>query len=243
MNTDYESNKEEMILKHMPLVKKVVDRLSFSSIEMDKDDLISIGMIGLMDAVEKYDPKKGVPFEGYARLRIKGTIIDELRKAGKVSRNRIKDLNDYYEEKAAMEQEFLRSPTEEEICQRMGISYRELQDIHQTVNILPAISLEGTLFSGEKEFNLYAFLEDKKNPAPEARLLEKEKKEILKKALEKLDKREQALLNMYYVEELTLREISYVLDISVPRVSQIHGKALLKLRKEIASMQGAEEKV
>ncbi len=235
-NVDYR-NKEDMILRHMPLVKKVVDRIEFSATDMDRDDLLSIGMIGLMDAVDKFDAGKGVPFESYARVRIKGTIIDELRRAGKVSRNRIRDLNQFYEEKAALEQELMRTPTDEEISQRMGIGARELGKIHETVNILPTVSLENALFSADRQQSLHGCLEDRHALSPESHLLAGETRQMLRQALGSLKDRERAVLNMYYTEELTLKEIAYVLDVSVPRVSQIHSRILMKLREEMERLQ------
>lgn len=240
MNREYE-NREEMITSHLPLVKKVVDRIDYTSADMDRDDMFSIGVIGLMDAVEKYDPQKGVPFESYARVRIRGTIIDEMRKSGKVSRSRIRRLNDYYEAWAALEQQFMREPTDGEICQHMGISNRELMEIHQTVNLLPTVSLEGSLFSGDREFSLYDVLEDAQGTTPDQMMVNRENRQYLQQALKSLGERDLTVLSLYYVEELTLKEIAHILEISVPRVSQIHTRILARLGSEIGRLRGPEE--
>lgn len=226
-----EKDQDRLIIEYLPLVKQVVGKINSKNSQYEEDDLINIGVIGLMDALSKYDPKKKVPFEAYARLRIRGSIIDELRKAGPVSRNKIDKLNEYYRAKEELENELKRSPSEIEICKRLGIDKYELSKLHETVHYLSSVSLDSLLFAkNDEDGNLLDILEDRKFNTPEEELINKEKKKALVKAIDKLDKREKTILKLYYIESLTLKEISYILDISIPRVSQIHGKILLKLR-------------
>jgi len=224
----------EMVLKYIPLVTRIAGRIDSGDGEMDRDDLFSVGVIGLIDAVKKFDAGKSVPFEAYATLRIKGTIIDEMRKSGRVSRDRIVKLNRYYSAKEKLEQQLMRSPDERMICDEMGISDKELYKIHETVHYLSKVSFEMTLFQKDGgETQLADMLRDDSTDSPEEDYIKNERKKLLNSAIEKLGEREKTILNLYYVEELTLKEIAYAMDISIPRVSQIHGKILLKLREHM----------
>lgn len=230
MSQLYTSSKDDLIIKYIPLVNKIVSKIEINDNALDYEDLVSVGIIGLMDAVEKFDTSKNVPFEAYATIRIRGAIIDELRKSGKVSRDRIYKLNEYYTAKENLEQKLNRTPDEQEIIKELNLESKEMSKIYETLHYLANISLESVLYNKEgEEFYFLDTLKDEKNKSPEEAYIEKEKKDKLKCAIEKLEEREQLILNLYYVEELTLKEIAYVLDISIARVSQIHGKILLKL--------------
>lgn len=229
-------DKESLIIKYLPLVKSIVARMDSSNSGLDQDDLVSIGVIGLMDAIEKYDKDKNVPFEAYARIRIRGSIIDELRRQGPVSRNRMEKLNAYYKAKSDLENELLRSPTEKEICKKLEISLQDLSNIHETVHYLSGVSLETLIFSQEgSDTELIDMIPDEHSQNPTDKLEEEELRNILMKSIERLDEREKILLDLYYVEELTMKEIGYILDVSVPRVSQMHGQIVLKLRSLLNS--------
>lgn len=231
------TDRDNLIIKHLPLVRKVISRIAFKDYAMEKDDLFSIGVIGLMDAIEKFDPSKKVPFEAYATLRVRGSVIDELRKGGKVSRDKIDKLNQYYRTKEELERDLKRTPDEKEVCHKLGIDDKQLSSIHQTVHYLSNISLESTLYSNEGDgFSLLDIIEDKDNPTPENRMMDLEMKKILVDAIKNLPERDQTILDLYYVEELTLKEIAYILDISIPRVSQIHGKIILDLKSTILDL-------
>lgn len=228
---------DDLIIEYIPLVKRIVARMDTRNREYDEDDLFSIGIIGLIDALKKYDNKRGTSFETYAYIRVRGAIMDELRKLGRVSRNRIDKLNNYYREKEKLEIAHMTTPTETEICKSMGIEKEELFEIHQTVNDLSNISLESLLFPSEEgDFEVIDVIEDTEATSPQDELIKEEQSNLLLEAVETLDEREKIILNLYYVEELTLKEIGYILDISIPRVSQIHSKILLKLRKQIEKL-------
>lgn len=225
------SNNDKLIIKHLPLVKRLVSKMD-RGYDHDLDDLVNIGVIGLMDAIKKYDKDKNVPFEAYASLRIKGAVLDEMRRTGPVSRDRMNKLNQYYAAKEELANRNLETPSEDEICEELGIDNKDLSKIHETVHQLSNISLESTIFSGEgSDMYLKDMIEDNKSELPEDVLLKNERKQLLKTAISKLNEREQIILNLYYVEELPLKDIAYTLDISIPRVSQIHGKTLIKLKE------------
>lgn len=225
------SNRDDMIIKHLPLVKNVVSRMDAGDSGFDSEDLISIGVIGLMDAIKKYDHSKNVPFEAYASIRIRGSVIDELRKSGRVSRDKIDKLNQYYLAKEELERRLSRTPEELEVCQELGIDTLQLSKLHETVNFLSRISLESTIFSQDgTDIQLIDMIQDENIISPDDEIIQSERKQILIKAINKLKERERIILNLYYVEELTFKEIAYTMDISIPRVSQIHGRILMKLR-------------
>ena len=227
-------NLDDLIIEYLPLVKKIVGKMDTRNREYDEDDLFSIGVIGLMDAIKRFDDKKGAAFETYANIRLRGAIIDELRKLGKVSRNRMDKLNSYYREKENLENLLMRTPTELEICEKMNFEKKDLFEIHETVNDLSYISLESVLFSQEDgDFGIIDVLEDREALSPQDELMKEEQSILLTQAIGSLDEREKIILNLYYVEELTLKEIGHVLEISIPRVSQIHSKILLTLREKI----------
>lgn len=238
---NYNSNtQEELIIKYLPLVERIAGRIEINNREYEEGDLINIGVIGLMDALKRFDPSKSVPFEAYASLRIRGSIMDELRRTGRVSRERIAKLNQYYAAKEKLENQLLRSPDESEIQKELGIDAKDLSKLHETVHYLSNTSLDSVIFSDkDSEVELIDLIEDEDSASPEEEILEKETREYLKMAIDGLDDREKLILDLYYVQDLTLKEIGYILDVSIPRVSQLHGKALIKLRKTMSPIMEA----
>ncbi len=121
-----ESVRNETVMQYMPLVHKVVHGMKINNKDYDHEDLVNIGVIGLMNAVEKYNDTLNVPCMTYAYMRIKGAIIDEIRKTSRVSRNRIKAVNEYYAAVNLLQQNLLRTPTEQEVCEKLGVSKAEM---------------------------------------------------------------------------------------------------------------------
>ena len=227
----YEVDYEQEIVKHLPFVRRVVNRIDIKSTEYDKDDLFNIGVIGLMDALKKYDASKKVTFESYAYIRVKGAIIDEVRKTSRMSRTRMSHLDSYYKAKEKIEREKMCEATDQEICKELEINSKQLAKIHETVHYLANLSLDDTIFTNHGEtMELKDLVEDTSKVPIDQLLEDDEKRAALRRSVEKLPERDQIVLNLYYVEELTLKEIADILDISVPRVSQIHGKTLIKRR-------------
>lgn len=227
-----ESLRNEQVMQYMPLVHKVVHGLKINNKEYDHEDLVNIGVIGLMSAVEKYNHSLNVPFINYAYMRIKGAIIDEIRKTSKVSRNKIKAVNDYYDAVTHLQQSLLRTPTDQEICKEMEILDKDLKNIYETIHQLSDVSLDDILFDhSSNETNLMEVMTDQTAVKAEDKVIRSEQFDFMKKAVLTLTEREQQILQLIYHEELSMKEVGYVFDISTPRVSQIHGKALLKLRE------------
>ena len=235
---DCKSSQDEMVSKYLPLVNQIVDQMNIRNRqEFDRDDLVSIGVLGLIDAIHRYDYEENTSFGYYAKWRIRGTIIDELRRNGRVSRDRINKLKLLNHARNELQQKLLREPSNQEICKYLCISLQEFCKIEGAVHDLAQYSLEELLFSGEeREFQLMDIIEDTKIQSPEEEVLQGEKEERLMQAIEKLNEREQIILNLYYKEELTLKEIGEILKISLSRVSQIHGRILLKLRRLLKSI-------
>lgn len=226
----YEVDREAEIIKYLPLVERVVQRLSIKTADYESGDLYNIGVIGLMDALRKFDPSKKVPFESYAAIRIKGAIIDEVRKHAKISRYKMAAVNQFYQARQELEQRLKREATDTEICKQLGINQSQLADIYESLHYLASVSLEDTLFAYQEEgMTLKDMVRD---PAEnvEDTLVAEEKRTALVACIKKLGEREQLILSLYYTEELTLKEIAEILEVSIPRVSQIHGKTIAKLR-------------
>ncbi|MBN2259007.1 MAG: FliA/WhiG family RNA polymerase sigma factor [Clostridiales bacterium] len=229
------SNKESQIVKYIPLVKKIVDTSFFNyNGEFDKDDLFSIGIIGLMDALDKYDASKNASFETYARWRVKGAIYDELRKHGKVSRAKMDKVNKLYGAIEDLQQRMMHEPTDLELMDYLDITSVELNEIYDSIHYLSSYSLEKTIFyKVDQEYSLKDILEDKDAKTPDLLMENEEKKKILGYAIKNLKEREQILLNLIYFEELPVKDIAEILEISSSRVSQLHGKMLVKLKNNI----------
>ena len=230
----YELSLEDEIVKYLPLVERVVGRIKIKSLDYEKGDLFNIGVIGLMDALKKFDASKKVPFESYATIRIRGAVFDEVRKNGKISRYRMGQLNEYYKAKQDLEQEKKREVSDSEICQYLKINQHQLNDIYDGLNHLASVSLEATLFhQDDGGLTIEDTLQNESLPNTDDRLVENERKQALQDSIETLAEREQIILNLYYKEELTLKEIADILGISIARVSQIHGKIIGKLKLKI----------
>jgi len=230
-------DKEKLVVKYLPLVKYVVDRLSVSSLpQVSQEDLISSGVIGLLKALESFDPSRGVKFKTYALTRIKGAIMDELRRLDWIPRSLRQKATLLEKTYLSLERKLGRFPTDEELLKELNISEKELLQLY-SVNHLSCISLEGA----SQDDNIS--LKEKVVYTSEENLIEilekKETKKILKDALEKLPEREKKIIILYYYEGLTLKEIGKVLGISESRVSQIHGKVMLKLKTALSHIKDA----
>jgi RNA polymerase sigma factor FliA len=227
--------REEMILKYLPYVKYIASRMIVGKPPgVEFDDLVSFGIIGLIDAIEKFDVSKGLKFETYATLRIRGSIIDELRKISWIPKSAFSKLSLMNHAREELESKLNREPTENEIAVHMGIGIDELRNIQSYVNYVSVVSLDEVFYkSDDEDLHLKNIVEDQNSPQPEKILEEKERLDMLSKAIEMMPEKDKLILNLYYHEKLTLKEIGKVLDISESRVSQLHSRSIVRLRDNL----------
>lgn len=234
---DVIEGKEQIVVKYIPLVKYIASRVSLGKNKyMEYEDLVSYGMIGLMDAISKYDKTKGMKFSSYASIRIKGSIIDELRKCRPISKGAMDKLNRYNEAIEAFQKEHLREPDIYEIAKAMEISINDVSEIENYINYISVISLENVIFSDGEDITIMGIIEDKNSPSPEQSYENEEEIETLTKAIDSLKEKDKTVLNLYYYEGLTLKEIGTVLSVSESRVCQLHSRAIRNLREKMIKM-------
>ncbi len=230
--------KNMLIENYIPLVKITAGRLkstiTASSVEMD--DLTSYGILGLIDAIEKFDIEKNVKFETYAQMRIRGSMIDQLRKndwAPRSLRQKAKQIENTYRE---LENKLGRNPTEHEVANFIGIDIKSFHEILGDISTLSVVSLEEML---ENKIEVRAADLTREGQSlnvsqPEELVEVKEMKEILRQAITDLPEREKLLITLYYYEELTYKEIGNIMNISESRVSQLHTKAVIRMRNKLS---------
>ena len=224
--------KEQIIQEYIPLVKYIASRVMFGKNKyMEYEDLVSYGMIGLIDAINKFDNTKGMKFSSYASIRVKGSMIDELRKNRPISKGAMDKLNRYNKAIEELQGNLLREPTNNEISNYLGINMNEVAEIENYINYISMVSLESVIFSDDEDVNLMGIIEDKNSPSPDFYLEDKEKLEVLSQAIELLKEKDRMILNLYYYEGLTLKEIGKVLEVSESRVCQLHSRAIRNLRE------------
>lgn len=230
--------REEMILKYLPYVKYIASRLvSGKPPGIEFEDLISYGIIGLIDAVERFEPSKGIKFETYATLRIKGSIIDELRKISWIPKSAFSKLSYLNQTRDTLEASLNREPTDNELAKAMNISLDELSSIQLYVNYMSLISLDEVLFkSDEEDMYFKNIIMDDNAPLPEEVLEENEKLQYLQDGINMMSDKDKLLLNLYYYEKLTLKEIGTILGVSESRVSQLHSRAIIRLRENLKKL-------
>lgn len=224
--------RERLIIEYSQLVKLVAGRLSmYLGNNVEYEDLVSYGIFGLIDAIDKFDLTKNVKFETYASLRIRGSILDQIRKMDWIPRTVRKRQRQLDEAIKAVEMRTGRTATDEELAAELGLSGEELCDWQSQLKVTNVVSLnefeengpEPTIQPGSNE----------RFSRPEEVVEEAELKTMLADALELLTEKERRVIELYYYEDMTLKEISKILSVSESRVSQLHTKALLKMRKKM----------
>jgi len=236
---DYKQNgslvsKKKLIESHLKLVDYVANRIAIGLPKnLAKDDLVSYGVMGLIDAIDKFDYDRGLQFETYASWRIRGAIIDGLRQGDWVPRSvreKAKRLEDAYQK---LEQQYMRSVTDKEMIDYLEIDDKEFALMLQDISITTVYSLEDPLKEDESETRL-SVLVDEKAKNPESKVEEIYQKESLAKAIERLTEKERTVVSLFYYEDLTLSEIAIVMSLTPSRISQLHSKAMLRLRAALS---------
>lgn len=227
--------KEKLILEYAPLIKFIAQKIAVrlpSNIEFD--DLVSSGVIGLMDAIDKYDPSRDNKFKTYAEFRIRGAILDELRAQDWVPRSVREKAKQLERAHVRLEQQLGRMPTEDELTEELKISKEEYFELLNQVKSVSILSLdEAGSFNSSDRKSILSLLESCKIPSPITQLNLKGVKEVVTKAIESLPEKQRLVLSLYYYEDLNLKEIGDVLDVTESRVSQLHTQAILWLRRKL----------
>lgn len=223
--TKDEELKKELIVEYLPLVKIISGRMyNFYGGNIEYDDLLGYGVFGLIDAIDKFELKRDLKFETYAQIRIRGAMIDNLRKLDWIPRRIRKKAKDMELTVSKLENKYGRSVTNEEIAKELGLDLREVEITLSEISVSSVVSLEDTI-SQREDIN---FSSEEKTP--EQVLEETEVKKILAQNIDKLKEKEKLVISMYYFDELTYKEIGRVLELSESRISQIHSKAILSLK-------------
>ncbi len=220
--------KDKLTEHYVHLVKLVAGRLGiYLNQYIDLDDLVGYGVLGLIDAIDKFDPNKNVKFETYASLRIRGAILDAIRKLDwipRTLRKKQKDIDKIYIE---LESKLGRTPVDQEVADALHISLDEYNTLLKEVNVSTLVSIDENVYQFES-------VRDHNAQIPEQCVEENEMKDTLAKLIDQLPEREKKVIFLYYYEELTLKEISRVLEVSESRVSQLHTKAVSRLRANMS---------
>lgn len=227
--------KDRLIMEYAPLIKFIAQKIAIrlpANIELD--DLISSGVIGLMDAIEKYDPSRDNKFKTYAEFRIRGSILDELRAQDWVPRS-VRDKSKMLDRTIIrLEAELGRNATDEEVAQEMAITIEELYDLYNQVKPVSVLSVDdSTTYSNMDKKSLLNILEGCKLNNPLNQLNSKAVKDIITQSIEELPERQRLVLSLYYYEDLNLKEIGKVLRVTESRVSQLHAQAITRLRVKL----------
>ncbi len=228
-------DRSTLIQEHLYLVDIIAGRMvtqvpSF----MNRDDMRSAGMMGLIDAANKFNPKKNILFKTFAEYRIRGAILDEMRKLDWFSRSLREKQNNISRCMATLERELDRSPTEQEMAEAMELSLADYQKMLGQVSHLGCVSLNETLDHTDSGRSFQdALVDEHKSASPAAILEQHELTKSIATILEQLSEKERLVISLYYYEELTQKEIAVVLDVSEGRVSQLHSQALIKLKTKV----------
>jgi RNA polymerase sigma factor FliA len=231
-----ESERDRLVLQHIPLLKHIVGRMNAPA-GVDRDDLYGFGMLGLIAAADSWDAERGLNFSTYAYHKVRGAILDEMRKQDVLSRGKRELLRDVERFVQATEQARGMAPLPEEIAEALFVPVEEIDDALACARSAGEISLD----SDGEESRLSALLGDPKSEDPVGSAEFAELKQLLVEAIEELPEQEKTVITLYYAEELLLKDIGDVLGVTESRVSQIHGRALYKLNRQIAALTGKEE--
>lgn len=230
--------RERTILDHIPLVKQVLGRISTRlPAHVDREDLLEAGMIGLVDAARRFEPERNVQFRTYAVSRIRGAMVDALRQEDWLPRSLRAEISRLDEARCELEQENSRPPTRQELSARLDIRPKKLNKLdrvsaHCTFHSLHELP-DSLISEDDHALHTTGHLADQ----PPDRVILEEQKEMLAAALASLPKNERLVISMYYFDQLTLRQISHVLQVTDSRICQIHRSALKRLQRLMAQLE------
>jgi RNA polymerase sigma factor FliA len=229
--------RERLVLAYAPLVKYVAGRMSSGlPSHVEESDLISYGLLGLISAIERFEPEREIKFETFAITRIKGSIIDELRSLDWVPRSVRARAREIEKANAKLEHELQRAPTDQEIADRLELTLEEFQDSLMRISNSSVVALDELWTVSDASGDQVSLLDTIQDPQavdPAREMDQTEMKDRLADAIARLPEREKLVVALYYYENLTLREIGEVLGVTESRVSQLHTKAVLRLKSRL----------
>lgn len=235
--------KQELVMRYVYLVKSIALQMrdiymSFAQV----DDIINEGVIAIMSAIDKFDPEKNVKFETFISKRIKGMIIDIARKQDWVPRSTRKNTRDIEEAVATLYNRLGRYPSTQEVIDYLNITSERYQETMRKAALFNVLSLDMVLAEAQESKGKLQVPQGDEDEQPENRLLQKEAMEVLAEAISQLKEKEQQVISLYYIDELNMRQIAQVLEVSEPRVSQIHTNAIRKLKKHMEKFNEERER-
>ncbi len=230
--------KDEIIIEYAPLIKYIAQKIASrlpSNIELD--DLISCGVIGLMDAIEKFDPSRDNKFKTYAEFRVRGAILDELRAQDWVPRSIREKAKMIERSYAKLESELGRPATDEEMCKELGVNQEEFHDLLNKAKSVSLLNIDdsATFNRGDKKL-IAGLMEDSRAANPFTAVSYKNSRDKIKEGIQSLPEKQRLVLSLYYYEDLNLKEIGQVLDVTESRVSQLHTQAIMKLKMKLKTV-------
>lgn len=229
---------EQMILQYAPLIKYIASRLALRlPPHISLDDLISSGIIGLIDAIQKFDPAKNISFKTYAEFRVKGAILDELRSLDWIPRSVRKKSHLLERAYAELERNLGRPAEPEEVCRALGLELEEFYQLLDETKAVSLVELEGNWKAAKNpelfEAEISEMLHDENLRDPSLALHFSELRDVLMQAIDALPDKEKLLVSLYYYEELTMKEIGEIMGYTESRISQLHTQAMLRLRARL----------
>ncbi|HQI20903.1 MAG TPA: RNA polymerase sigma factor WhiG [Leptospiraceae bacterium] len=231
--------------KYAPLVKYVAGKVAIGMPQnVEFDDLVSYGSFGLLDAIEKFDPDRDIKFKTYAMTRIRGAIFDELRSIDWIPRSIRQKARQVEETIAMLENKLGHTVEDEDIAKELGISVDELQSLLTKISGTSIVSLNDIWYLGDDNDEV-SFMETLESPAnlnPDSLIEREEIKSVIVEAIRHLPDKEKKVIVLYYYEDLTLKEIGEVLEVTESRISQLHTKAIMRLRGKLMRMKNALKK-
>ncbi len=231
--------RENLVIAYSPLVKYIAGKIGATlPSHVEEADLISYGLVGLISSIERFDPRRDIKFETFANARIRGAIIDELRALDWVPRSVRSKARDIERAHVKLERQLHRTPTDAELADELEMTEQEFRDALQQVSSTTLFALDELWGSNDQSgdsISLLDTIQDLDSPDPASLVDQNEMRDRVAAAVERLPEREKLVIALYYYENLTLREIGEVLSVTESRVSQLHTKAVLRLRSRIQS--------
>jgi RNA polymerase sigma factor FliA len=228
-------NRDELVVSHLPLVKFLVGRIAAQlPPHLDREDLMSAAIVGLITAAERFDPSRGVQFKTFVEQRIRGTIMDELRSQDWLTRSLRDKYKKLEKEFSILEQKLGRNPTSEEVAAALEMDLESYFRLLEEVHFLSVVSLDDAWEDEDgSPFGLLDVIEDKAIQSPQAQLMDRQMVEILADAIDFLPEKERIVVTLYYYEEMNLKEIGAVLSLTESRICQLHSQAIVRLRSRL----------